>query len=182
MKRLVDAARGVTRVLGMLETILGSLLMLLIFGLMLLQVAQRYLPIGPGVWVGELARFGLVWLTFALAGYLVSKNEHVAIGVIDTWFKGDIVRRAIIVFVNIVIVVVGVFFALDAWSLVESAGMTKTPATGIPMSLIYIIPFIGLVLTAVHGLVRAASAFVLPLEELVENFDEDQPETRGAHA
>jgi len=172
MKRLVYRVRGVTRILGIAETILGSLLMLLIFVLMLLQVAQRYLPIGPGVWVGELARFGLVWLTFAMAGYLVSKNEHVAIGVIDTWVKGEFWRRGVIVFVNLVIVVVGVLFAIDSWAMVEGASTQLTPATGIPLSLIYIIPFIGFILSSVHGLVRAASGVVLPLSELIEDEDE----------
>ncbi|MHA6669493.1 TRAP transporter small permease [Homoserinimonas sp. A447] len=168
MKRLVDQARGVTRILGIAETILGALLMLLIFALMLLQVAQRYLPIGPGVWVGELARFGLVWLTFALAGYLVSKNEHVAIGVIDTWLKGDAWRRGVIVFVNIVIVVVAILFAIDAWAMVQGATMQKTPATGIPLSFIYIIPLIGFVLSAVHGVVRVFSGITLPLADLID--------------
>lgn len=172
MKRLVTRAQGVTRILGIAETVLASLLMLLIFALMLLQVAQRYLPIGPGVWVGELARYGLVWLTFSLAGYLVSKNEHVAIGVIDTWLRGEFWRRAVIVFVNIVIVFVGIFFAIDAWAMVEGATMQKTPATGIPLSFVYIIPFIGFVLTAVHAVVRAFSATTLPLNELVDEEEE----------
>ena len=173
MKRLVYAARGVTRIIGIAETILGSLLMLMIFGLMLLQVAQRYLPIGPGVWVGELARFGLVWLTFALAGYLVSKNEHVAIGVIDVWNTSEIGRRAVIVFVNIVIVAVGILFAIDALAMVDGASMQSTPATGIPLSLVYVVPLIGFILTAVHGVVRAASAFVLPLSELENDTEEE---------
>lgn len=168
MKRLVDRLRGVTRILGVAETILGSLLMLLIFGLMILQVAQRYLPIGPGVWVGELARFGLVWLTFALAGYLVSKNEHVAIGVIDVWLKREVSRRAVLIFSNAVIAVVGVMFAFDAWAMVEGAARQHTPAMGIPLSLIYVIPMIGFILTAIHGAVRALSGFVLPMKELVE--------------
>lgn len=168
MKRLVDRLRGVTRILGIAETILGSLLMFMIFALMLLQVAQRYLPIGPGVWVGEIARFGLVWLTFALAGYLVSKNEHVAIGVIDVWLKRDVWRRGVIIFVNIVIAAVGVMFALDAFAMVQGASMQHTPATGIPLSLIYVIPMIGFILTAIHGVVRALSAFVVPLNELID--------------
>jgi TRAP-type C4-dicarboxylate transport system permease small subunit len=168
MKRVVYRARRLARIIGVAETVLGTLLMLLIFGLMLMQVGQRYLPIGPGVWVGEVARFGLVWLTFALAGYLVSSNEHVAIGVVDTWLKGDTWRRMVKVFVNSVIVVVGIMFARDASAMVAGASGQTTPATGIPLSLIFVIPLLGFILTTMHGLVRLVSAPTLPLAELDE--------------
>lgn len=173
MKRLVDLARGVTRIIGIAETILGSLLMAMIFALMLLQVAQRYLPIGPGVWVGELARFGLVWLTFALAGYLVSRSGHVTIDVIDTWLKGEIWQRGIMAFVHIVLTVIGVLFAIDAWALIQNSGTQTTPVMSIPMALIYIIPTLGMALSALHALVRAVSAFVLPLDELTGEAEEE---------
>jgi hypothetical protein len=54
------------------ELSIGVAALLLIFALVLLQAAQRYLPIDGWPWTGELARFGLVWLTFVVAGVLVS--------------------------------------------------------------------------------------------------------------
>jgi TRAP-type C4-dicarboxylate transport system permease small subunit len=166
MTRFVYGLRGITRILGVAETILGSLMMFMIFVLMLMQVAQRYLPVGPGVWVGELARFGLVWLTFAVAGYLVSKNEHVAIGVIDTLLKRDLWRRGVIVFVNIVIAAIGFIFTFDALGMVQAATGQVTSAIGIPLRLIYVIPMIGFIMTSVHGVVRALSAIFVPTEVL----------------
>ena len=53
---------------------MGVACILLIFGLVLLQAAQRYLPIDGWPWTGELARFGLVWLTFVVAGVLVTRT------------------------------------------------------------------------------------------------------------
>lgn len=166
MQRSVYGLRAVARILGVAETILGSLMMFMIFVLVLFQVAQRYLPVGPGVWVGELARFGLVWLTFAVAGYLVSRNEHVAIGVIDTVLKGDMWRRVIIVFVNLVIAIIGALFTLDALGMVQAATGQVTSAMGISLRLIYVIPMIGFFLTSVHGVIRALSAIFVPAEVL----------------
>ena len=47
------------------------------------QAAQRYLPIDGWPWSGELARFCLVWLTFVLAGVLVTTDSHISIEMID---------------------------------------------------------------------------------------------------
>ena len=57
--------------------------MLLIFFLVLIQALQRYLPIDGWSWTGELARFSLVWLTFVVAGVLVSSDSHISIEMID---------------------------------------------------------------------------------------------------
>ena len=71
------------RALTAIEIAIGAAALLLIFFLVLLQALQRYLPIDGWPWTGELARFCLVWLTFVVAGVLVSSDSHIAIESID---------------------------------------------------------------------------------------------------
>jgi TRAP-type C4-dicarboxylate transport system permease small subunit len=83
-------------VLTAVELSIGVAALLVIFGLVLLQAAQRYLPIDGWPWTGELARFCLVWLTFVVAGVLVSRDSHISIEMIDL-VPGAVLRRVVIV-------------------------------------------------------------------------------------
>ena len=51
--------------------------------LVMLQVLARVTPLDNQVWTGELARYSLLWLSFGLAGYLLGRDEHIALDVID---------------------------------------------------------------------------------------------------
>ena len=82
------------RVLTAIELTIAVAALLLIFGLVLLQAGQRYLPIDGWPWTGELARFCLVWLTFVTAGVLVTKDSHISIEMIDM-VRGDLLRRVV---------------------------------------------------------------------------------------
>ena len=90
--------------------------MLLIFFLVLLQAAQRYLPIDGWPWTGELARFSLVWLTFVVAGVLVSSDSHISIEMIDT-VRSPLLRRVVRVISCLVVAAVGVALTAEAWEL-----------------------------------------------------------------
>ena len=71
------------RVVTAIELAIGAAAMLLIFFLVLVQALQRYLPVDGWSWTGELARFSLVWLTFVVAGVLVTRDSHISIEMID---------------------------------------------------------------------------------------------------
>jgi TRAP-type C4-dicarboxylate transport system permease small subunit len=170
MKRVLAGAQRFTRVIGLIEAVVGSLLVGIIFVMMLLQITLRYVPAFQGVWVGEVARFALVWLTFALVGYLVSKGEHPVIETIDLVIKGR-GRRWVLIFVHVVIVVISVAFAADAAALVGSISGQGTPVLRIPMTVIYVVPMIGFILSAIHALVRALTFLIFPesVEDAIAN-------------
>ena len=67
-----------------IELGIGVVATVLVLVLVLVQAGQRYLPFEGWPWTGELARFCLVWLTFALAGVLVSSDSHISIELVDT--------------------------------------------------------------------------------------------------
>lgn len=140
------------RWLSRAEAVVGGLLLTTIFALMLLQAAQRYLPTGGWVWTGELARFSLVWLTFAMSGYLLGRDAHVTLKLIDHVTTG-LARRLVWIFANVTVAVVCLNLAYEAFELVGSPSRQTSPALGLPVGYFYVIPLVGLLLTTVRSVV-----------------------------
>lgn len=152
------------RVVTAAELALGVVAVLVIFGLVLLQAAQRYLPVDGWSWTGELARFSLVWLTFVVAGVLVTRDEHISIEMIDAVSPPAVPRVARVV-ACLVVAAIGVGLTLEAWELVDTQGILKSPAMGMPMSWLYGVSMIGFVSVVVRALVAALRYAVLGLPE-----------------
>ncbi|WP_370617403.1 TRAP transporter small permease [Mumia sp. Pv 4-285] len=144
---LARVLRGLERV----ELSLGVFLVAFILVLVMMQVLARFTPIPSEVWTGELAKFSLIWLAFGLAGYLMGRDEHIALDVVDNVLPriGRIVVR---VFSLLVVAATSLSFAYEGWTLVTSDSPIKSPAAGIPMTWVYVIPTIGMVLTGVRAL------------------------------
>ncbi|MFC7494421.1 MULTISPECIES: TRAP transporter small permease [unclassified Nocardioides] len=156
--------RRVVRVLTAIELSIGVAALLLIFGLVLLQAAQRYLPIDGWPWTGELARFCLVWLTFVVAGVLVTTDSHISIEMIDM-VPGDLLRRVVRVVSCLIVALIGVGLCAEAWELVQTQDMLKSPGLRMPMSWLYAISLIGFVSVVLRSLVAAGQYAVLGVPE-----------------
>ena len=154
----------IIRVITGIELGLGVACLLLIFGLVLLQAAQRYLPIDGWPWTGELARFALVWLTFVVAGVLVTADSHISIEMIDS-VPSELVRRVVRVISCLIVAAIGLSLCAEAWELIHSQGILKSPALRMPMSWLYAISLIGFVSVVVRALVAAVTYAVLGAPE-----------------
>lgn len=124
------------------------------FVLVSVQAAQRYLPVSGWAWTGELARFCLVWITFTVAGVLVTSDSHIALQLVDT-VKNKLVQRVVRVIASAVVAVVGVGLALEAWELMGTQGQLRSPSLRLPLMWLYLLPFLGFLSTAVRGAVSA---------------------------
>ena len=153
-RRMPAWLRRVARVLTAVELTIGVAALVLIFGLVLVQAAQRYLPIDGWPWSGELARFCLVWLTFVLAGVLVTNDSHISIEMIDL-VPGDLVRRIVRVVSCLIVAMIGVALCAEAWELVQTQDMLKSPAMRMPMSWLYGVSMVGFVSVVVRSLIAA---------------------------
>ncbi|WP_159450098.1 TRAP transporter small permease [Demequina sp. NBRC 110056] len=142
------------RVLGFLELGIGALSLLTILVLVFFQALQRYLPIDQIAWTGEIARFSLVWLTFAVMGWLVTARGHIALEVVDTLPWPSVVRAAQTLAL-VVVAATGVGLALEAWALVETQSIIKSPVLRMPMSWVYIPVLFGAAMTVVRALLAA---------------------------
>lgn len=146
-------SRGVNAVTA-IEIGIGAGALLVIFFLVLVQAGQRHLPLDGWSFTGELARFCLVWLTFVVAGVLVTMDSHIAIEMADM-VPSEPLRRWVRVFSCLVVAAVGVGLTAEAWSLVQTQGILKSPSMGMPMSWFYAITLIGFVSTVIRALVAA---------------------------
>jgi TRAP-type transport system small permease protein len=141
---------AVTRV----ELALAAAALVTMFVLVSVQAAQRYLPVSGWAWTGELSRFCLVWLTFTVVGVLVTSDSHIALQLVDS-VRSAVLQRVVRVIASVVVAVVGVGFALEAWELMDSQGQLKSPSLRLPLVWLYLLPFLGFVSTAVRGAVAA---------------------------
>ncbi|OOC54844.1 MULTISPECIES: TRAP transporter small permease [Nocardiopsis] len=136
------------------ELVLGVALLALVLVLMLTQATQRHLPVDGWVWTGELARLGLVWLSFSLVGYLLGRDEHITLKVVDFVLTGRALR-GVWILANLVVAAVGVMCTLEAVELVFGGSPQTTPALRIPISWTYVIPLAGLALMSLRAVANA---------------------------
>lgn len=146
--------RRALRLVMAVEIGVAGLSAALIFVLVLVQAGQRFLPIDGWTWTGELARYGLVWVTFTAAGVLVTRDGHIALQLVDE-LRPELLVRLIRVLALLVVAAVGVGFAVACWSLIQESGSLTTPALGLPMRWVYILPLVGFTSTAVRAAVGA---------------------------
>jgi len=161
------------RVVTVIELAIGAVALLLIFFLVLVQAGQRYLPIDGWSWTGELARFSLVWLTFVVAGVLVTSDSHLSIEMVDV-VRSPLVRQVVRVISCLVVAAIGMSLTAAAWSLTMDQGILKSPAMRMPMSWLYGISLIGFVSTTIRALVAALQYAVIGVPE-VRHGEEEVP-------
>lgn len=161
------AALLITRI----EIGIGAIALILILVMVFLQAVQRYLPLESAAWTGELARFSLIWVTFAAAGVLVTTNGHIALELVDAAPNRNVVRW-VQVFALVVVAATGVGLAIEAIALVESQGVIKSPVLRVPMSFVYLPVLIGVISTVIRA---AVTAFLIAKNgPMITEYDRDE--------
>lgn len=158
----------VFRWLSVLELTIGCLALTAIFAMVILQAAQRYLPGGGWPWTGELARYSLAWLTFIMLGYLTGKGRQITLLVIDGLCSKRALR-AVKTFANLAMAATAIGFTLACWELVSVDTGQVSPAMGVPVVWLYVIPLVGFASTALRSIVAV----------FVPEPDDDPSETDG---
>lgn len=138
---------GVERV----ELAAGALLLFAILVLVMVQALSRFEPSVGRVWIGEVARFSLIWLAFALAGYLMGREEHIKLDAIDHVLP-RLGQRIVHGFSYLVVAAVCLSFAYEGYDLFTAGSPINSPAAGIPLGWIYALPTVGLLLTGLRAL------------------------------
>jgi TRAP-type transport system small permease protein len=135
----------------------ACVLLVLIFVSVLWQVVSRYIPALNWPAVGEVANYSLVALTFIMVGYLIGRNGHITIQIIDYLVKG----RAFIVVKAISAACTSLICALlvrEAYALILAYPTRRTAALEIPLWILYAVPLVGFVSGVVRAIVRVFTA------------------------
>jgi TRAP-type C4-dicarboxylate transport system permease small subunit len=158
-RRHVGGLRRIVRAITVIELSIGGIALLTILALVFLQALQRYLPIEQIAWTGEIARFSLVWLTFVVAGVLVTERGHIALEIVDAIPNRSVVR-GIQAFALLVVAATGVGLVVEASALVATQGIIRSPVLRLPMSWVYIPVLVGAASTAIRATVAAIDVIV----------------------
>jgi TRAP-type transport system small permease protein len=142
--------RSLFRTIGVLERAIGTVLIVVILVLVLIQVAQRYVPGGGWPWTGEVARLALVWCTFILSGYLMARDRHIEIQVVDLVLRPRALAMVKLM-AHALVGVTCVAMAFACYHLIADDRGQRTPAAEIPLAWTYVIPMVGFVLTALRA-------------------------------
>lgn len=138
--------------LGQIEILIGSLALVTLFVMVLIQAAQRYTPWTGLPFTGELARFCLVWLSFSVMGVLLTRDEHIILRLIDM-VPHRLVLTGVHIFALVVIGVVGVGGFLEGLNLMDTMSRLSSPAMQMPMSWLYAIPMAGFASLTLRSLI-----------------------------
>lgn len=139
------------------ELALASILVVVIFLSVLWQVISRYVPRLSWPGVSELANYSFVVLTFVMVGYLIGRNGHITIQIIDYVVKGKAFTAVKMVSAASTAVIC-VLLAREALALIEAFPTRTTAALGIPVWMLYVAPLVGFgsgVVRAVVGILTA---------------------------
>lgn len=161
------------RTLTALEIGFGAVMLLTILVLVFIQAAQRHV-LGEGLpWTGEVSRFALAWLTFSVAGVLITRGGHITLEVVDVLPRPRLVT-AVQVFSLVVVALTAAALCWEAWNLVETQGALRSPVLGLSMELVYIPVLIGLISTTIRAL---GSAVDIALHGPVQAESSDDQDT-----
>lgn len=155
-----EPLRTVMKGIGLAEQVIGTGLIFVILVLVLVQVAQRYVhAFGGWPWTGEIARLALVWCTFALSGYLMAQDRHITIKVIDL-VAPERALRLVKLMSHLVVLATCLGMAYATYRLIADDIGQRTPAAEIPLTLFYLMPLAGFLLTTLRAVL------VIGLEDL----------------
>ena len=90
------------------------------------------------------------------AGVLVSCDSHIAIETIDA-VRNPTVRRVVRVISCLIVAAIGALLTAEAWELMHTQGMLRSPAMGMPMSWLYAISIVGFISTTLRAARRGSS-------------------------
>jgi TRAP-type C4-dicarboxylate transport system permease small subunit len=147
--------RSVVHAIGVIEQVIGAVLLAVILFLVVALVAQRYLPGVNFPQTGEVARLAMVWGTFLMAGYLMGHDRHIAIHVVDYVLEGRALAAVKLV-VNLLVAVTCIVLVYATYLLVAGDIGQVTPAAEIPLQIVNTIPIVGFALTALRAILWIA--------------------------
>lgn len=123
--RLVDA-----------ERLLSGVLLVSIFVLIIFQVFTRYVLNMPLSWSEELARLLVVWLTFIGAGFVASRNAHIAVDLLAVYLPKKL-ATATQILAMVVVAAGSLYMIVAAGSLMLLTGSLTMTATSLPTPVLY---------------------------------------------
>lgn len=102
-----------------------------------LQFFTRYVLNDSLAWTEEIARYGLMWVTF-IGGIMVTRrNSHIAVELLSNVMGPSLLRSALLAFVDLVKLVFLGLLAYFSVTITERMDMQRMTVVDLPMSYVY---------------------------------------------
>lgn len=126
-------------------------LMAMMSALIGLQIFMRYVMGASLSWSEELSRYFFIWATYIGIAYAVRKDAHIRVTMATDLLspKGQAVIR---ILTHIIFGAFALFVMYQGWFMVEKTFRfgQKSASLGMPMGIIYLAPFTGLLLVVLR--------------------------------
>ncbi|MBA3042787.1 MAG: TRAP transporter small permease [Alphaproteobacteria bacterium] len=134
-----------------LEEAVVVALMAMMSALIGLQIFMRYVMGASLSWSEELSRYFFIWATYIGIAYAVRKDAHIRVTMATDLLspKGQAVIR---ILTHIIFGAFALFVMYQGWFMVEKTFRfgQKSASLGMPMGIIYLAPFTGLLLVVLR--------------------------------
>ena len=139
------------------EMAIACVFLVITFVTVMWQVISRYAPWLSWPGAGELANYSLIVMTFIMVGYLIGKNGHITIQIIDYLVKGKafVAVKAVSAAFTAVICAV---LAYESYALILAYPDRTTAALGVPVWILYAVPLAGFTSGVVRAIIRIFTA------------------------
>jgi TRAP-type C4-dicarboxylate transport system permease small subunit len=131
--------------------------------LIVIQVILRFVFNAPLAWTEELARYLFIWMTFVVGVVAARRGQHIGVELLVNMLPSA-GRKAIGVFSNLVTTAFfGVisYYCISLWGKLSSQ---KSPATGLPISYVYLGIIMGSIFMGLYFLWSGILIFFTPNE------------------
>jgi C4-dicarboxylate transporter, DctQ subunit len=130
------------------------IMMAIMFGSFIIQIATRYVFNAPTEWTHEAILIAWVWVVFWGAAFLLHDKDHVKFDVL--YNLGSEKARRIMSLIVAIVLAGGFLLSLPAtWSFVTFKAIRSSDIIGIRMDLVFGVYILFLLGTVTHYLVRA---------------------------
>lgn len=127
------------KVLYHFEEIIGCSVLLFMMVILFLQVNLRYVLNTPITQIEELARYCMVWMTFLGASYCAKKHVHVEVSYFFDLIPSMRVKKALQVFVNLLVSATFLLLMKDAINFVIIQMSVKSPSmSALPLGVVFL--------------------------------------------
>lgn len=132
------------------ESVMKVLLCLIVV-VMGLQVFMRYVMNNSLSWAEEISRYFFIWFTFLGVSYSVKNEKHIRVDILKNYIPEKIWNALIFIGYIIFMIFCG-YLIINGWSVITSLFITQqsSPALRLPMYVVYLSFFVGLILTAIR--------------------------------
>lgn len=145
------------------ERFVAGTLLIAVFGMIIFQVFTRYVLSMPLPWSEEVARLLVVWLTFVGAGFVASRNAHIAVDILAVYLPRKLATVSQI-FAMLVVAAASAYMVVAAISLMVLTGPLALTATGLPMPLLYGAVLVGYLMILGHTILNIVMYLRHPAE------------------